>query len=128
MRATTGYARILGIVDILFGLAYVFGPDRWSSGGNFTILRQLLPVPAVAVLIATAGVLVLFEARRAGYALGVIALGYWGLCTAATLPTTATGGGGPVLVLGWAALHVMGLYVRTQTHTQERRNREDGDG
>lgn len=111
---TRAFARIVGTVDVAFGAAYLLGPARWSSSGNFAVLRQLLPVPVVAALVLLAGLLLWSPWRRGGYWLGTVALGYWGLCTAMTLPTTATGGGGPVLVLGFTALHVLGLYVRTQ--------------
>lgn len=119
--------RVLASADILAGLAYLLGPARWTSGGNFALLRALpVPIQVWAAAFVVAGVLMLTVREWwGGYLLGAVSLTAWALLQALTLGSTATGGAGPVWVGALAAQHYIGMWRRAAAASPRH---EGGDG
>lgn len=112
---------ILAVHLIVLGGGYAIGPDQWSSGRTFTVIRELgVPVPAWGTVFVLAGVLLVLRFHTAGHAIALAALVFWGGGLAATLITgDLSGWGAPVhnLVLA-APLHALGLWRRSRVRVR----------
>ncbi|MFD5089312.1 hypothetical protein ACFWMR_01830 [Amycolatopsis thailandensis] len=111
---------------VILGTGYLLGPDSWSSGGTFTVVRDLgIPIRIWGAVFLLAGLLLLIQRRTFGHILALGSFTFWGAGLAATLFTgQATGYGGPAHVLLLALVHGLALWQRSQARLDQHRGQD----
>lgn len=110
--------RFLALHATTVGAGYLLGPDSWSSGGTFAVIRDLgIPIRVWGAAFVAAGLLLFLRHRTVGHVTALAAFTFWGAGLAVTLFTgQATGYGGPVHVAFIAGVHALALWQqRTRT-------------
>lgn len=104
---------VVGFTDVTQGLGYLLGAP--ASAPSLQLMAQIAPMGWWGAALAAAGLLLIFRrTARVGLVLGGLVTLLWAGFAAAVLFTSSATGWGWVWPMGFAVLHISGVWIASR--------------